>query len=531
METMGIEDQSLEPLKDQGWIQRDVSTLLQLRGRERMEAILSSENPKALFQTLPEEEAYFTIKEIGEQDAFPLLALMSPAQCQYLLDLELWRGYEIQLEKVEQWLPLLLSCDQEVVCQWLRSMDVDTLLLILKKTIRTHLKEGEEVRETPKEEGSTFTLDGTYFIEVLNPSLQEPIERLLKDLAQMDFHLYWKVLQQVDVEIKAELEERALHFREARLEDKGFPPMEEALSLYQYLNPKRLKRMLEEREIYLPDRTENPPPSFPMVLRDQDLFFSICLREMEEGSLLDRLKVELTYMANQVIVADQPESIDFSTLQGSLRKVGGFLSIGLEMLSEGDRRRAREWIERVPLKFLFQVGYGSCLELKWKAERIWGKGWFSEKRVPVSFLGSPWEERIQGLLRKRPLFYDDKEERGYREFRSIKEIQLLHRDLDMIEVIGKILSTLPSFSYSDGLLWKRVVLTAFMDERMKQFSHQGHKPIEGRMDGLGRGNGRRRETNDSFKDWVFQRVEMKEKEANLLNEIAAWVLEDREKNA
>ncbi len=101
----------------------------------------------------------------------------------------------------------------------------------------------------------------------------------------------------------------------------------------------------------------------------------------------------------------------------------------------------------------------------------------------------------------------------------------------MIEVIGKILSTLPSFSYSDGLLWKGVVLTAFMDEQMKPFPHQSHKPIEGRMGGLGEGNGRRMEINDSFKNWVFQRVEIKEKEANLLNEIATWVLEDIEKNA
>lgn len=527
MESVGIENKGLEPLEGQFQIQRDLSNLLQLRGKERMEAILSSDNPRSLFQALQEEEAYFTIKEVGEQDALPLLSLMSPTQCQYLLDLELWRGYEIQIEKVEHWLPLLLSCDQETVRQWLRSIDIDTLLLILKKTIRTHLKEVEEGIETQREEVSHFTLDGTYFIEVLNPSLQEPIERLLRDLANLDFNLYGRVLEQVDAEIKAKLEERALHFREARLEDKGFPPMEEALSLYQYLNPNRLKMMLEKKEIYLPETMDNsPPPSFPMVLKDQNLFFSLCLREMEEGSLLYRLKMELTYMANQVIVADQPERIDFSTLQGSLKKVGGFLSIGLELLSEGNIREAREWIERIPLKFLFQVGYGSCLELKWKAEKIWKKGWFSEKRIPLSFLGSPWEERIQGLMRKRPLFYDDKGKGEYREFRSLKEVQLFHRDLDLIELIGKILSTLPPFYFSDGLLWKRVILNAFMDEQMDQFPLRRNHPIEGREDALGMGYRNGREIEDSFKKWVSQRVEIKEKEGALLNEIASLVLEE-----
>lgn len=531
MEAVGIVEKSLKPSEGRDRIQRDLSTLLQLRGKERMEAILSSENPKSLFQSLQEEEAYFTIKEVGEEDALPLLSLMSPSQCQYLLDLELWRGYEIQLEKVDHWLPLLLSCDQEAVREWLQSIDLDTLLLILKKTIRPHRKGGEEGNEHPKREDSLFTLDGTYLIEVLNPSLQEAIERLLRGLAELDFKLYWRVLEQVDGEIKAELEERALHFREARLEDKGFPPMEEALSLYQYLNPNRLKRMLQKKEIYLPEAIENPPPSFPMVLKDQDLFFSLCLREIMEESLLDRLKMELTYMANQVMVADQPERIDFPTLQGSLKKVGGFLSIGLELLSEGDIRKAKEWIERVPLKFLFQVGYGSCLELKWKAEKIWRKGWFSEKGIPISFLGYPLEERIQGLLRKRPLFYDDKDERGYREFRSLKEIQILHRDLDIVELIGRILSTLPSFSYSEGLLWERVILNAFMEEQRKSSSRTMDQPMEGRRDNLNEIDRDGKEVEDSLKNWVFQRVEIKEREEMLVNEIASRVLEEREMEA
>ena len=434
MEAVGIE-RRLESSHCEIRIQRDLSPILQLRGKDRMEAILSSDYPQEIFQSLPEEEAYFTIKEIGEQDALPLLSLMSPGQCQYLLDLELWKGYEIQLEKVERWLPLLLSCDEEAVGRWLRSFDIDTLLLILKKTIRIHLEDSEEPTLAQNGRNAHFTLDGTYYIEFLNPSLRNQIEQLLRILADSDLHLYWKVLNQVNWEIGAELEERALHFREARLEDKGFPPMEEALSLYQYLNSDRLKKMLEQKEIHLPEIPEETPlPSFPMVLKDQSLFFSLCLRELEGGPVFDRLKMELTYLANQVMVADQPERINFSTIQRSLMKVGSYLSIGLEILSEGNAQRAREWVEQIPLKFLFQVGFGASLELKWRAEKLWQNGRFSEKGNPPPFLGSPWEERIKGLLKKRPLFYDEAE-MGYREFRSLEEIRSLHRDLDQIESI------------------------------------------------------------------------------------------------
>ena len=420
METQCVEERQVEPSPGQIQIQRELSRILPLHGKERMEAILASDYPRELFQSLPEEEAYFTIKEIGEQDALPLLSLMSPEQCQYLLDLELWKGYEIQLDRTEKWLPLLLSCDEEAIGQWLQSLDMDTLLLILKKTIRIHLKENEEPAFTQSERASYFTLDGTYYIEVLSSSLQTQIEQLLRHLADSDLHLYWRVLNQVNGEIGAELEERAFHFREARLEERGFPPMVEALSLYQYLNPTRLRKMLEQKQIYPPGIPEEAPlPSFPMVLKDQGTFFSLCLKEIDQGPLLDRLKMELTYMANQIMVADQPEQIDFSTIQGSLRKVGGYLSIGLEILSAGNVQRAREVIEQIPLKCVFQIGFGASLELKWRAEK-------------VGQVGSPWEEKIEGLLKKRPLFYDEAE-MGYREFRSLEEIRSLHHDLDQIE--------------------------------------------------------------------------------------------------
>lgn len=459
---MDLEERSLTSQRDALHIQNVISSILSLQGKERMEAILSLDNAREVFQSMPEEEAYLTIKEIGEYDSLPLLSLMSSEQCQYLLDLELWKGYEFQPERVEHWLPLLLACEEEALEEWLRKIDLDTLLLLLKKHIRIHLKEREDI-SSQEEHPPFFTLDGTYYIEVLRPTLQEPIERLLRLLAAQDLSFYWRIIEQVQAEIEAELEERALHFREARLEDRGFPTMEEALSLYQYLNPKRLRQMMEQKEIHWPGLPKDlPPPSFPMVLQDQAIFFSLCLREVEGGPLIDRLKAELAYMANQVMVADQPERIDLSTLHESLRKVGGYLSIGLESLTGGEIQKAKGFIEEIPLKFIFQVGYGATLELKWRAERIWKKGWFSENKIPLSFLDSPWEEKMEGLVKKkRPLFYEE-EKGGFREFRSYSEIQALHKDLDRIELLKRILQSFPNFSYFSGLTWKEFLLDTFL---------------------------------------------------------------------
>ncbi len=516
---MDLEKRGLPSQGDSIQIQKVLSSILSLPGKERMEAILSLENAREVFQSMPEEEAYLTIKEIGDHDSLPFLSLMSSDQCQYLLDLELWKGYEFQPERVEHWLPLLLACEEEALEEWLKGIDLDTLLLLLKKHIRIHLKEREDI-SSQEEHPPFFTLDGTYYIEVLRPALQESMERLLRHLAAQDLSFYWRVLEQVQAEIEVELEERALHFREARLEERGFPRMEDALSLYQYLNPKRLRQMMEQKEIHFPGLPADlPPPSFPMVLQDQKLFFSLCLREVEGGPFMDRLKMELAYMANQITVADQPERIDLSTLQESLRKVGGYLSIGLERLTGGEIQKARGVLEEIPLKFIFQVGYGATLELKWRAERIWKKGWFSENKVPFSFLDSPWEERIEGLVKKkRPLFYDE-EKGAFREFRSYSEIQILHKDLDRLELLGRILQSLPNFSYFLGWTWKEFLFHAFLRETIPSSIETPMDTIEEKVSLL-KSLYSEEELRKSFIAWLSSKGNLSyERENSLLHEI------------
>ncbi len=529
MDTTDLETRPADLDGEERKKQNALLSILQLRGKERMEAILSSDNPKAIFQSLPEAEAYLTIKEIGEESALPLLSLMSSEQCQYLLDLELWKGYDLQLERLERWLPVLLSCEDEALEQWLQSVDLDTLLLILKKTICVHVSGGDQSARPQDEENlPLFSLDGCYYIEVLYPSLQTTMEQLLRRLAALDLDLYWRILHQVEAEIQAELEEKALYFREARLEEKGFPTMEQALSLYQYLSPKKLRKMLEEKKIYLPHVSgETPVPHFPMSLRDQNMFFSLCLKEVEGNSVLDRLKMELGYMANQVMVADRVKEIDVSTLHRSLNKVAGYLNIGLDLLSEGNRAVAKEWIEQVPLKFIFQVGYGATLELRWRAEKIWYQPWCVERGLPLSFLGSPWEDKIAGLFKKRPLFYDLSAELGYREFRSLDEVRSFHRELDKIEVLARVLLSLPHFSYTDGLTWKIVLWSAYVEDQRKLSGSKPFAPSSEWSFWLKKLQTEGREMEASLTSCLSQKLgPSQQTTAELLQEIAALVLEE-----
>lgn len=116
---------------------------------------------------------------------------------------------------------------------------------------------------------------------------------------------------------------------------------------------------------------------------------------------------------------------------------------------------------------------------------------------------------------------------GYREFRSLEEIRSLHRDLNKIELVGKVLSSLSSFSYSDGLLWKTVLLTAYAHDQLKLLSQEMPNTLEKTISWLNKLRREKVDIENSFKNWLLQKIGFKpEPESILLKEITTLVLEE-----
>ena len=65
--------------------------LLAQPGKKALDLILESPTPARLVQSLAEEDLFWLVRDIGPEDALPVLSLASNDQWQYLLDLELWK--------------------------------------------------------------------------------------------------------------------------------------------------------------------------------------------------------------------------------------------------------------------------------------------------------------------------------------------------------------------------------------------------------------------------------------------------------
>ena len=106
-----------------------------------------------------------------------------------------------------------------------------------------------------------------------------------------------------------------------------------------------------------------------------------------------------------------------------------FLTIGLECLSEGDSDAAPDVLIANHVQSVFKIGFDQLANLRTGAEQL--------SRFPsftASLLESPDQEFYNGLLRFKPLFWEDGQ---YRNFQNVADVERARNRLDDIRVVSE----------------------------------------------------------------------------------------------
>jgi hypothetical protein len=259
------------------------------------------------------------------------------------------------------------------------------------------------------------------------------------------------------------------------LAEKGFLPFEEAIGIYQHLNPQDLA----EREHHRVKAIQEEPPDYPVpvstsiLIRDQDLFH-MSLQQIKDTQFLQRLQMEFAAMCNQIISADALVVRDKEHLAAVVRKACGYLSIGLDSATGGDVQKAAHLVQEFPLAKIFRVGYGAALQLRWKTERWLERSWFVTQDFGLSFWADDWEGMLAGLLKKRPLLYTGfSGGEAYREFETLEEVMHCDRVLEEIMAFDRMLSLVlsrctivhPIIAYQ-AVSYKNIVFTSWARDHL-----------------------------------------------------------------
>ncbi len=370
------------------------AALAQARGRRRLDVILDSKDAQALVRSLPADELYLTIREVGLADAVPIVQLASPAQFKVFLDLEAWSRGTFDPRRTLPWLRAARAgahLEPRAEARWARklaALDPEVLFLVLRDAVRLH-----DLEEDPDPEFASDrfmrTPEGKYVLEFEVDGVEYAAVRgLLDDLYAEDPFKATRLLSAIRFETPSELEESALRWRTGRLADLGWPSLEEALSWF--ARPPRA-----------PAHTAGPPARpggfFLAALARGTLLDRAAARLDPDGQ--DRVEADLAAAANAVLVADAVDPGDLDAVRSAFEAARAYLDLGLEALAGGDEERASAVLVETPLKRVFQHGFGRVLELSWRAQRILARAGEGAR------LGSPLDEALAALAARRPRYF------------------------------------------------------------------------------------------------------------------------------
>ena len=353
-------------------------------GKRKLDLILSSPNPEQLVATLPAEELYFTLLEIGPDDASELVAMATPEQFRHFVDMAAWRARSEgpRTAEVLRWLRLARegNAEPEKVRSQIESLDVELLALALIRELRVH-ELSEDVQPEPENPGMAFyTPDRRFLLEFIGSGEYASVRQLIEDLYAADPFQAGQLIERTRWEVPSELEESARRWRDGRLRDVGVPDYDEAIAFY--ARPAQ--------------RVAGPVPESPavqaLVAPPRPLLDAAL--ELLSGEELERAEESAVYAANAALVANRVRLDDAEEVGEELRDARATLSLGLELIPPETRsappapwRRSRSgrssrprWARRTgcrPAPASWPHGPGSRRR---RVRRCWTSRWRARSR-------------------------------------------------------------------------------------------------------------------------------------------------------
>jgi len=396
------------------------AALARARTSRRAEALLELPNAEAIVPTLPVQDLYYVIKEVGLADAHDLLALASPAQVRGFLDFDVWEREKLATARAAEWIDALIDLGPDKLGAAMRAFDVELPSLWLAQHARVY---DLSLGEAPPEDTEHLlwpSPDRFFLVEITaEGSAARTTERLLDHLYRADPELGRRVIMGARWELPSELEEMSYRWRSGRLADLGFVDYYEALEIYKYLDPQSV-RVGEDTARPEPQPAEGEPASaLPAPLAEaigEQTFFHRAMNALgpKEPDETARISQNLVTLANQVMAADRIDPADLDGVRGALERALGYLSMGLEYVSRGDLGRAEEALRTIALVRLFRVGVSLTLQLGKLAKTL--------QKQAAGRLEHPWNDFVDALSEGVPRLHLP-DEAVPRNFKSVADIR------------------------------------------------------------------------------------------------------------
>ena len=397
-------------------LEQQTKYVLNLPPHLQRDLLILCENAVEVTQSLPAEEIYNLIKELGNEESILILSMVSEEQLQFIFDLEWWQEDKFQPERAMDWLELLDKCEGPQILEWFLNEDFDQKVVLLQSLIKV-FKQDEMTDSYEGVEGlEHFSPDGVYDV-FFKGKESAVLRKLLLLLVEKDINFLHTLLEGVIWYPLTITVEKAYQWRLTRTAERGIPDFEEAMDVYSSLNPEDLKQEVPSAENF-PGGRFRFAPQYPLTQAPLSHFFGQCVINLGSEERLDAIRWELVCLANKVMVADKCDPSDLKTRQNTIRKVLGYINIGLELGASGDLKKGQSLLHQLWMQSLFQVGFEQLKQIRSKASLFLKKnGAYIENFIPESD-----KEKLGALVLSFPKIAEKGEEDGANLWRDPEEL-------------------------------------------------------------------------------------------------------------
>ncbi len=381
----------------------------QLSPKNRVESLIQGDNLISKVKSCPAPELLLTLKEYGPGDALPILEALPAHQVQAFLDLDGWQGVRLAPHQIGQWFELLFEANPRKAVKQIRGLDIELVTLLLK--LHTSIVPLEEDTQIPKfDQPSYVTPDRRYLVLFSNHTFTEKLGRALKGYIQSLFEretLYaLRLIESVRWELPSPLEDEALRFRNARLQDLGYADIEYAGEIFAFRDPDKPIARRVFNSVH--DRAALSTFSLSWLGGGAGgegvAFFGRSSQELDQATL-ERCQYEATQLANRYLVLSGSELANPQSIQDALVYTLGTVGIALQYQTKNNIEEGAQLLRNATLKELFQIGHSLGIRLASKLRQ-------HIRHFPTHFnpasrarLDAPLDGVIDGLLKSHPLFY------------------------------------------------------------------------------------------------------------------------------
>jgi hypothetical protein len=375
----------------------------------RADALFASSDPVSAIRALPPDEFFYVIHELGFPEAMEVFVHGTPLQVQAVLDFSIWERDRVALEKSDDWLAALVEAPPEALGRWAQGLDVELLALLIRQRATVHDLSLEEEPEEP--EGVLWnTPDRLFAIELGgSPDQVRVTQHLLDSLYRYSPTMMRRLLVGVRAESDTELEETAFRWRSGRMADLGFVDVNEALAVYQELDPASV-RVGEEPAPSPRPRGEPADDAFlrlPAVMTERlsgKTPFARAVAGLQDREELADLHFALVALANRTLSADRVTPGDDEAVRAVLERVSATLDLAVEFLARGNGEREVAAVRGVPLQTLHRLGVSLTGKLRRLVVALVRKNPFAPLRPGIDIFEVEDAEILASLSRLRPLF-------------------------------------------------------------------------------------------------------------------------------